>query len=248
VIIQRYEIVVAFDVEENIVLSCGPFLKKLQTDLGGRVFMINAPDDAPPPLARVVLKLEDCILNVGLDRFYITAIPPSHVAQDAKKSSNYARQRIFSMISELMPAVSAYRWSGIIAELDFPEDPLRNKSALEAAVPVFDRVMKIDRRNRKLGSLEIRFGFRDDQYFVNYMVTTFERRSIKLPKPPKRGVFAVELSEHPLTACGIEILVDVNNKPACSGGDPNKDIELILDKHMELYENLPKEVGLEGML
>ncbi len=46
--ITRQEIVVSFEIDPSIVLSCGSAIKNAQKKLGGRILSINAPDDAPP--------------------------------------------------------------------------------------------------------------------------------------------------------------------------------------------------------
>ena len=47
--INSYEVVLVFEIDETIVLSLGPSLKSLQRSLGGKLVLINAPEDAPPP-------------------------------------------------------------------------------------------------------------------------------------------------------------------------------------------------------
>ena len=106
--ITRQEIVVSFEIDPSIVLSCGSAIKNAQKKLGGRILSINAPDDAPPSMPRIILRLEDTIMNLGLDRIQITAIPPSHVADEIEKSSKFTLQRITPILSELLPSIPKY--------------------------------------------------------------------------------------------------------------------------------------------
>jgi hypothetical protein len=210
--------------------------------------MINAPDNAPPSLPRVVLKLQDTILNVALDRLHITTQPPSHVAQDMDKAVQFAYQRSNPIISDMQPAKLNYKWSGVVAEVEYPEDPLISKSAPEAATPLFDRLIKIDRKDRELGSFQLQFGIRDDNYYVNYTITAFEARQIKLPLPPQKQYISIDIKEYPLTECGLKVILDVNNKPGPESRDPERDIKLIFHKQTKSFANIAKTLNLEGIL
>lgn len=246
--VNRFEIVCSFEVDPSIVLTCGPYLKSLQQKLGGKLLMINAPDDAPPSLPRVVLKLKDTILNVALDRFHITTQPPSHVAQDMDKAVQFAYQRSTPIVSDMQAAKLNYKWSGVVAEVEYPEDPLISKSASEAAIPVFDRLIKIDRKDRELGSFQLQFGIRDDNYYINYTIASFESREIKLPLPSQKQYISIDIKEYPVTECGLRVLLDVNNKPGAESRDPQKDIRLIFKKQSEAFANIANTLNLEGIL
>ena len=210
--------------------------------------MINSPDDAPPSLPRVVLKLQDTILNVALDRLHITTQPPSHVAQDMDKAVQFAYQRSSPIISDMQPAKLNYKWSGVVAEVEYPEDPLISKSAPEAATPLFDRLIKIDRKDRELGSFQLQFGIRDGNYYVNYTITAFEARQIKLPLSSQNQYISIDIKEYPLSECGLKVLIDINNKPGPESQDLETDIKLLLNKQSKLFANLAKTLNLEGIL
>lgn len=244
-----FQIVVIFEIDESIVLSCGTALKELQKKLGGRILSINAPDDAPPPLPRAVLKAKDTILKVALDRFDITTAPPSHVAEEIERALQFARQRFEPFVKHLETAMPKYEWAGVVSELEFPDQSKLCKSGSEAAAPVFDRLVNIDRKNRELGSFELKFGMRHDEHFVNYSITGFESRKVALPVPSqKRGFFSVDISDYPLIDCGVKISLDVNNRPASTKVGPIEDVDQILEKHLILTRSLISNLNLEGVL
>lgn len=246
--VNRFEIVCAFEVDPSIVLTCGPYLKGLQQKLGGRLVSINSPDDAPPPLPRVVLRLEDTILNVALDRFHITTRPPSHIVHDMDKAAHFAYQRLISIILDMQPAKLNYKWSGVIAMFEYPEYPLVCRSGAEAAVPLFDRLINIDRKGRELSSFQLKFGMRDKNFFVTYTINAFETRKIKITPPAQKQYISIDVKEYPLSECGLRVILDINNKPEPASGDPEKDIRLILKKQSELFTNMAKDINLEGVL
>jgi len=229
--ITRQEIVVSFEIDPSIVLSCGSAIKNAQKKLGGRILSINAPDDAPPSMPRIILRLEDTIMNLGLDRIQITAIPPSHVADEIEKSSKFTLQRITP-----------------ITEIEYHEDPLKSNSAKEAAIPIFDKLINIDRKDKGLSAFQLQYGIKDDQHFVTYTVSAFEGRKIELKAPLQTGLFLIDPSEYPLTECGIRILLDINNKPNKHNENTFQDIAKILLKMKLLATNIPEDLNLQGVL
>jgi len=246
--IAQFQIVVVFDVDESIVLSCGPHLKELKKNLGGRLLHINVPDGAPPPLPRAVLKSKDTILKLGLDRFDITSVPPSHITDDMAKAAHFARERSTSIISMLEPAMPDYKWSGIISVVEYPEEPVVSNSGLEIATPIFDRLLNVDRKERELGSFQLQFGFQEDHYFINYTLDTFEQRKIEVPLSAQEGFIAIDVKDYPLTACGAKLTIDINNKVKRSKESPVTDINMILEKQLEVFENVLSDLNLEGVI
>ena len=120
--ITRQEIVISFEVDTSIVLTCGSAIKNAQKKLGGRILSINAPEDAPPSMPRVILRLEDTILHLGLDRIQITTIPPAHVSNDIEKSSKFTLQRLTSLLSEILLSMPKYNWAGVLQNLSMAKE------------------------------------------------------------------------------------------------------------------------------
>jgi hypothetical protein len=141
-------------------------------------------------MPRVLLKLKDTMLNFGLDRIQLTMIPPSHVSDNIEKTSKYTIQRIDPFLSELLPTIPKYFWSGVITEIEFHEKPIKSNSANEAAVPIFDKLINIDRKEKELSAFQLQYGIKDDQHFVTYTLNAFEDRQIEFKFPSKQGFFS----------------------------------------------------------
>ena len=246
--ITRQEIVISFEIDKSIVLTCGQAIKNAQKKLGGQILHINAPENAPPSMPRVLLKLKDTMLNFGLDRIQLTMIPPSHVSDNIEKTSKYTIQRIGPFLSELLPTIPKYFWSGVITEIEFHEKPIKSNSANEAAIPIFDKLINIDRKEKELSAFQLQYGIKDDQHFVTYTLNAFEDRQIEFKFPSKQGFFLLKPSEYPLLEVGIRILLDVNNKPNEHNEDPVEDIEDILSKQNSLVLNIAEDTNLLGVL
>jgi hypothetical protein len=244
--INSYDIVINFELDESIVLTLGPSLIKLQKNLGGQLISINAPEDAPPPLPRIVLKFQDSLLKLGLDRFSITSKPPSHVTSNIAKSSKFALQRASSIIKDFVPQIPHYEWCGIITEIEFPSESC--KSGLEATTPVFDRLITIKREDRDLAAFQFQFGIKDNLHFTNYIIGGFESRKIQMESKTKKSFIPIRPEDHPITECGIRIVLDINNKPGGATENILNDIEIILDKINNLSKTFQHDLNLEGIL
>jgi len=246
--VSKIDFVSTFEVDPSITLSCGPILKDLQKKLGGKVISINAPEEAPPPMPRVILQTSDTILNVGFDRFQVTSIPPSHIANDFSGSLNFARQRSIMIISMLIKEVNAYKWSGVIADFEYPEIPLVSKSAFEAGTPLFDRLINIDRRGRPLGSFQLQYGINDLEHYTTYTINIYEVREVPIPDQKKPGFIFVEPFIYPLAECGVRIALDVNSRPHKGTIDPITDLDVIVEKVISSQKTLIQDLNLEGIL
>jgi hypothetical protein len=246
--INSYEVVLVFEIDDTIVLSLGPSLKSLQRNLGGKLVTINAPEDAPPPLPRIILKLDDSVLKLGIDRISISINPPSHVKSNINKASKFALQRTISIVKDLLASIPPYKWCGIITELEFPSKPDTYKLAIEAITPVADRLINIDRSVKDLASFQLQYGTKEDSFFTNYTISGYESRNIKLISKNKKGFVVVGSDDYKVLECGIRIMLDINNKPGGATEDPIKDIENILNKTNKLSDSLPIDLNLEGIL
>jgi hypothetical protein len=222
-------------------------LKELQRKHGGKLLQINTPDNAPPPLPRVVLSFQDCITKISFDRFSISTNPPSHVADNFEKSNLYASNRTNPILSELIRAVANYSWTGIIAELEFPKYEHGFKSGLDAIEPIFSKLINIDRKGRKLGSFNLQFGIQEDSHFINYTLTGYESRNFVF-KPEKMGFQAIDLQKFPIKDCGVQITLDINNRPSLKNSDPLADQTSLFQKLSAIYNNLCKDLNIEGLL
>lgn len=246
--INNYEVVIVFELDENIVLTFGPSLKAIKKNLGGELVTINAPEDAPPPLPRIILKLSDSLLKLGIDRISISINPPSHVKSNINKSSKFALQRTVSIIKDLLALIPHYKWCGIVTNLEFPSEQNSYNSAIEAVTPVFDKLIKINRSDKDLASFQLQYGVKENSHFTNYTISGYESRNIKLISKKNKGFVPIQINDHEVTECGIRIIMDINNKPGGATEDPVKDIENILNKTNKLSETLPEDLNLIGVL
>ena len=246
--IARQEIVISFEIDPSIVLSCGTAIQNMQKKVGGQILSINAPDDAPPSMPRIMLRLKDTIFNLCLDRIQFTVVPPSQVTDEVEKSSKFTLQRISPLLTEILPSIPKYFWAGVITEVEYPESPLKSKSANDATTPIFDKLININRNNKALSTFQLQYGVNDDLNFTTYTISGFEGRKVELKPPQKPGFLILDPPEYPLTECGIRVLLDINNRPSKQNEYPLKDIEAILSKTNSLVANIAEDLNLQGVI
>ncbi len=246
--INSYEVVIVFEFDETIVLSLGPSLKAIQKSLGGELVTINVPEDAPPPLPRIILKFSDSLLKLGIDRISITINPPSHVKSNINKSSKFALQRTVSIIKDLLALIPQYKWCGIVTELEFPSEQNSYNLAIEAVTPVFDKLININRSHKELASFQLQYGIKENSHFTNYTISGYESRNIKFISQKKKGFVSIPINDQEVAECGIRVILDVNNKPGGATENTIEDIENILNKTNKLSLILPDDLNLGGIL
>lgn len=247
--ITNIQIVTAFELDSTILLTCGASLKKLSEKLKWQFLQINTPDDAPPSLPRIVLRQEDSILNVALERFQITMIPPSHISHDIQQSIDYVRQKSTDVLSELLDVMPPYLWTGIIIGIEYPLETDGTEPLSKSLSPMFDKLINIDRNSKDLSSLELQFGFQDSEYYIIYKLQGYERRKISFPIDLEQGQsMVINADQFPRESYGYEIIVDINNKPAAEKHEPMTDLNLLFDKHIDVISSIKTDLNLEEVL
>jgi hypothetical protein len=245
--VQNAQIVTAFEADTAVLLSCGPALKELSEKLHGKIHFINAPDNAPPGLPRAVLQLDDIILNISLDRVQALIGIPPHISDDINQVLDFTRQMALRLLGPLVPVLPPYLWTGIVIELMFPQIPVSSLSANQLVTPIFDRLLAVDRKERRLSAFELQFGFIDGSYYITYQISGYEQREIEIALP-RSGPTKIDPTQFPIKACGAEIVVDINNKPKTTKGTPVEDVCSVLDKHLSVISTVVDDLNLEGVL
>lgn len=246
--IANLQVVTSFEIDASIVLSCGPVLKALEAKISGRIVNLNVPDQAPPTLARIILQSPAGVLGIALNQFHFTLVPQPSMATDFRSVVEFGQNTTIKILNDLIGVMPPYRWTGIIAALQFPEESKSSQSAAEAATPAFDRLVQIDTKNRPLSSFQLQFGVKEDGFFSTYTISGFETRQLKITPDPTKRHLEIDASTLPLTECGIGVTVDINNKAASNIQDPISDIKSIFQRVVEKGTNLAKDLNLDGVI
>jgi hypothetical protein len=82
-----------------------------------------------------------------------------------------------------------------------------------------------------------------------YTISGYERRRVEVEIGPKVMQPAVlDFSSFPIDEVGIQVSVDVNNKPSGAKAGYEKDLSMVLERQETVFGRLPDILGLEGLL
>lgn len=247
--ISQIRFVTNFKLDEEILLSCGPSLQKVQKSLNGKLITLNVPKSAPPETPRAIIKSSDTLLNICLNRFDIITRPPAHIIKSYKSSGNFARTRMESILNILYSETLGYEWEGIITIIEYPENTT-GLAAIKIVTPIFDKLVNVSRDDRDLASFQLQFGFAEDSFFKNFTLNGYENRDInlKINVPIEMPRIRIDVEKYPISESGLQITIDINNKPQKIKENPIEDFNTLLVENFITFDNLEEKLNLEGIL
>jgi len=209
---------------------------------------INAPDAAPPELPRALVKLEDTIVQIGLNRFQLVMTPPSHVACDYGAAAEFARSRSLPVLERLFESGQAYEWAGMIGVVEFPAAEQEGVTSLDAASPVAARMLSLPDDAPPLASFNLQVGFRHGDYYRNYTVSGYDKKRIEIRPNPATGAPTPQVAEFKSVEVGVQLTIDVNNKPIEEHGTFADEIAATMEEHARAFFSYDQELRLGGLL
>ena len=136
-----------------------------------------------------------------------------------------------------------YQWTGVITTIDYI-DTSGSKTPFEAINPIFKKLLCLDWDKSDLASFNLQLGRKINDYFVNYNIHGYEKRKIKFKKD--QTVKFVESKAG--NELGVQILLDINNKPMNLKKNPKIDLDKIILKQFELSKSIEEDLNIEGLL
>ncbi len=244
----RIQIASAFELNKQILLDSGQGILRLQKKLNGKFLQLNVPDFAPPDTPRAIIRGADTLINIAHNRIDIICSPPKHVEAELSSSINFAYQRAIQAIDTLSSETTKYEWSGMVLAIDYPSSS-GEKNPLLNVTPVFDKIIGVQRAGRPLCSFQLQFGFVENGLNKNYTIAGYQTREVHLPQPPpmmKR--FILDLTDTPVKESGVQLVLDVNNKPTQEKIGPKADLDAIIEALNAMHLNSINDLNLTGIL
>jgi hypothetical protein len=245
--VENFNVVLSFTRDDAIVLTCGPQLKEAQRRFGGQLFTVNVPDKAPPSLPRLVLRLDNALLHVGLDRFEFVTEPPRHVAGVFGEALDFAQNRVVPILELLLESGVSYEWTGVVANIEYPEEPRQSASAREAVAPLVQRLVRLDWQSSDLRTFNLQIGRIVDGYLRNYTFSGYEVRNLE-PTEPTTPTQSLTEREGALVEVGIQVSLDVNNKLSQEKSGPIADLGSIIVQQAHAFGSLANDFNLQELL
>lgn len=243
----RIQIVSSFNPDDTIVMSIGPSLKALAKRFRGKVSFVNAPNEVPAELPRAVMMLESGIVQIGINRYQVVIQPPDHVRKDYESSLDFSHNLAKSVMEGFRDVEIVPVWSGVVAEIEFVESPLRSKTMLEAVNEVSKKLITITPISSDLANFQLQIGYKVGQFFRNYTIGGFESRGAHGMRLEEGESIELDISQIPAFEAGIRIVYDVNSKPIESSGDALDDLRRTIEAHKLGFETLLADLGLEDL-
>jgi hypothetical protein len=242
------QIVVMFKIDQSIVFTLGDSIKKFQAETNAQVQMLNTPSGARPEAPRVIIATDAYIINISLNRFDIILKVPTHINRYSEKVLTFCFQSMETIFDILIRDKIEYMWGGVIFTIHYPFDK-KQVRALKLLEPVFDKLLKIERKGRSLATFNLQYGYQDQDYYINYTINGYEVAMIKIPIR-KEGKDAVDvgITADMIDEAGIEIRLDINNKPVKEKTNCIDDFSMLLNKVEKTLKIILEETGLEEVI
>jgi hypothetical protein len=244
--IAQVQVAVIFGLDNEIVLTVGNSLKKIQEQYRGNIQILNnIPQYTPPNAPRVIFNSSTFVLNVALMRFDIMITPPQHISSDAGKVFDYIKPLIFNINNLLIEKNVKYEWTGFVFTTEFPKSSQAPKDSLEYFGPIFDKLVNINRQSKKMASFTLQYGFSEDMFFVNYGINGYEKLNVDFSKiiQEPSGFSSAIIPE--IMESGISVTLDINNQPLKSKASFKDDFQSVLSRMTSLYETILEDTGLK---
>jgi hypothetical protein len=237
--------VAALQEDRRFILANGQRVLELASRIKGKVSQVNVPEIAPPEVPRLLIQRPDLVASLSFSRVELTIRPPQHVAGNLDSAMEFAERTACPILDELVLPDRGYEWSGVVVELLFPV-PGENVSAATQTVPLFDRLVRIERRGRELAAFQLQFGFAEGDYFINATVEGYETRLVEAgPGAPASVAMSIDLSKQPVAESGIGLIVDINNRAGQTHRSAASDVADLMRRHRERLPSLLGDLTLE---
>lgn len=247
--IAKFQVAVVFEIQPELILSLGPTIKALAQKSQGQIHEVSGGDpNFPPDVPRIVIQTRQFLVNISLNRFDIHVVPPRQLQENHSAAIQFAKTMVTDVLKDLLQPQISYKWSGVVVQLKFPSaKPFLNAAA--AVEPVFKRLVTFNPSDKPLSSFEMRFGYQEGDLFRSVKIGGYSTRNLRMrtgtaPSQPSPQV----LNTGEITETGIQVFVDVNNKPSAERKGPHEDLQRLFEASEKSITSLPNELKLSDIL
>lgn len=213
--VERIQIVLEYKLDNLIVMTLGPRIKTFQEEFKVRIQELNIPQGSPPNAPRIMLSREDYIVNIGLNRADLFLTIPSQINNDFNQLLAYSYDLVEKLYTLLFEDAVEYEWVGVVTNILIPNTDIKKRKAVKILEPVFDDLININRKGRKLASFNLQYGFEENDFYKNYTINGYESININVPPIPVNGKtqqIQLKVTDDNIDESGISINIDINNR------------------------------------
>ncbi len=246
--IKNVQVAILFEIDESIIFTLGDSIKKLQKNVKAQVQILNTPSGARPEAPRVIIFTPDYVINISLNRIDIVFNIPSHIEDKFDNVIAFCYKSFENIYEKIIEGYINYKWAGVIFDVNYSSN-LKKIRSIELMTPVFDHLLNLKRKERKLASFNLQYGYEENAHFINYNISGYESITLKLPAPNVKGeMIEIGVTEDDIDETGILIKVDINNQPLLEKSDIITDFSKILDLMRSSLENILHETNLREIV
>lgn len=243
-------VVAAFKPEAQASLKLGSVVAEVAQANGAQVNQLGVPSQAPPHFPRVMIGMQNSMLQVAEDRVQLSVTLPDHIAESLDEVLALTHREIERV---LKPALDqpwmTEAWAGVVLNLSFPAHGL---SMTQAATQAASSLVNLEWSKDHLETFQLQIGKKVDGYFRTVTISGYEKRdiSIELEVSEKSGSKRIEVTEEnsKVTESGIGVVLDINNR--ASSPRPLNSVGLfdVLKVAREAVGQLPIDLNLGEVL
>jgi hypothetical protein len=205
------DLVTATNLRQDANLRMGLFMSELASKVSGKIINYQLPENAPPDVPRIAVVAKNTSFFLGLDRLQISIKVAKEISQAPDMIFDTACLQSLSYFENYIKEVgSPYSFTGVIVTSHFPR--AGNPSQLKIAEQMHDALLNLDRGGNPVASFVLQTGYQIQDHFVNYTLSGYEMRTLKIPNGLPPGSYQINVNNAAVSESGIEIKVDVNNK------------------------------------
>lgn len=245
--VEQVQVVSAFTLDEQVVLNRGGQVAEIARVLGAEATPLNVPDRAPPELPRIIVKLGDALVGVGLNRCELRLSPPDHIRGDFDDAMTYVQER-WTPVLKGIATPETFEWSGAVVDLETSVPLEAARTGARAAHPAFANLTTLKWSEDELTTFQLQVGRRVGNFNRNYTVSGFETRQIEVSAPPGSRSLLVNAEVGTLIDLGVKVILDINSRPARVHDDPIDDAQTVFDELRRASNTLADDLNLAGIL
>lgn len=217
-----------FDIEDS--------LKDL---IGGSVAQSNPiPDDTHPPVPRVII---DNGKGLSVNFSQVAAHMVINIDNSSAKAMSIIKQSIYKKVHTFYASIKKVigkenlKDIGTVISIRYPIEPFGSNFP-DVARFVHDRFFKVSSLGAS-ATAGFNLGYKDDDnFFITLTIDMYQMATGDVQNLPM-GVM-IDINTLPVSESGIELKIDVNNKPLLGGSAIIDDIDKVeLDKVFDFIEN-----------
>ncbi|MCW5547690.1 MAG: hypothetical protein KIT44_01880 [Opitutaceae bacterium] len=244
--IAQVQFVTAFPAQESLLSRLDTVLNKLSKALNGqRINPKVSSHNAPAEIPRSLIIAQNTFVQVALNRIEMRLSPPEHVSGSVDASVKYFGDVLKGLFGEMLTVAPRADWVGAVLTVQYPTR--HAKTAIQAVHPAFKKLLTIPDPGDNLSAFHFMYGVRHGDHFKHITVQGYHTSEFQADIKPGE-VVNIPLEQATIKEVGLQLLLDVNNKPSPTKQGTSEEFMKVLSALQDYARTAPNELGLDIIL